>query len=295
MMETRTRGKGTMDRRLRGSVGTLDDVNPTRLSKRSQGCPLTDLSYAQPWLFTWHLFVEELWVHFGLSDPVGDAASLIDNLRMKPGDKIATYNVKFMRYAAQLNWGDTVLCHCFYQGLPNRLQDLIANREQGKPTSFHAIYQLAITFDNRYWKRNRERDRFHNTEKEAADSHHWKQGRMAQYSASLQSSAPSCPQSSMTPPQTAPSRSSQKPSRRPSSIVKSPTLSTPRVDLSDKLDRDSKLNGNEHKRHIDNNLCLYCGSKDHKVDGCPRKQPVRAQLTTLEEQETPLSENFSEN
>jgi len=230
-----------------------------------------DLGYAQSWLFTWHLFVEELRVHFGLLDPVGDAASLIDNLRMKPGDKIATYNVEFMRYAAQLNWGNTVLCHHFYQGLPNCLQDLIANREQGKPTSFHAMYQLAITFDNRYWEQNCERDRFRNMEKEAADSHHRKQGRMAQFSSSSQSSALSHPQSSITLPQTAPSWSSQKPSRRPSSIVKSPSPSIPRVDLSDKLGRDRKLNGNKRKRRIDNNLCLYCGSKDHKVDGCPRK------------------------
>ena len=99
-----------------------------------------DLSYTQPWLFTWHLFVEELQVHFRLLDLVGDAANLINNLRMKPGDKISTYNVEFMQYAAQLNWSDTVLCHRFYQGLPNRLQDLIANREHGKPTSFHAMY-----------------------------------------------------------------------------------------------------------------------------------------------------------
>ena len=62
-----------------------------------------DLGYTQPWLSTWHLFVDKLRVHFGLSDPVGDAANLIDNLRMKPGDKIATYNVEFMWYAAQLN------------------------------------------------------------------------------------------------------------------------------------------------------------------------------------------------
>jgi len=137
--------------------------------------------------------VEELRVHFRLLDPVGDATSLIDNLRMKPGDKISTYNVEFIRYAAQLNWGDTVLCHCFYQGLPNHLQDLIVNREQEKPTSFHAMYQLVITFDNRYWERNRERDCFCNTKKEAADSHHRKQGRMAQFFASLQSSTPSRP------------------------------------------------------------------------------------------------------
>jgi len=200
-----------------------------------------------------------------------------------------------MQYAAQLNWGDTVLCYRFYQGLPNHLQDLIANREQGKPTSFHAMYQLAITFDNRYWERNRERDCFCNTKKEAADSHHRKQDRMAQYSASSQSSALSCPQSSMTPPQTAPSRNSLKPSKRPSSIAKSPSPSTPHVDLSNKLGRDSKLNSNERKRRIDNNLCLYCRSRDHKVDRCPRKQTVRAWLTTLENQETPLSENLLEN
>ena len=157
------------------------------------------------------------------------------------------------------------------------------------------MYQLAITFDNHYWERNHKQDCFCNTEKEAADSHHWKQSRMTQYFASLQSSALSCPQSSTTPPKTIPSWSSQKLSRWPSSIVKLPSPSTPHVDFSNKLGKDSKLNGNERKRCIDNNLCLYCGSKDHKVDGCPRKQSVRTQLTTLEEQETLLSENLSEN
>ena len=47
--------------------------------------------------------MEELQVHFRLSDLVEDAANLIDNLRMKPADKIATYNVEFMWYTAQLN------------------------------------------------------------------------------------------------------------------------------------------------------------------------------------------------
>jgi len=40
MMETQTRGKGTIDHGLQGSVGTLVDVNPTRLSKQSQAVPL---------------------------------------------------------------------------------------------------------------------------------------------------------------------------------------------------------------------------------------------------------------
>jgi len=41
-METQTREKETIDRGLRGSVRTLADANPTKLSKQSQGCPLTD-------------------------------------------------------------------------------------------------------------------------------------------------------------------------------------------------------------------------------------------------------------
>jgi len=178
-----------------------------------------DLGYTQPWLSAWHLFVDKLWVHFGLSDPVGDATNLINNLRMKPGDKIATYNVEFMRYAAQLNWGDSVLCHRFYQGLPNRLQDPIANWEQGKPNSFQAMYQLAITFDNCYWERNREQDCLRNTEKDAADSHNQKQGKTTQYATSSQKSVPSHPQSSTALPQIAPSWSSLKPPRASSSIV----------------------------------------------------------------------------
>ena len=44
MMETRTKGKGTIDRGLRGSVGMLANANPTKLSKRSQAVPLQIIS-----------------------------------------------------------------------------------------------------------------------------------------------------------------------------------------------------------------------------------------------------------
>ena len=48
---------------------------------------------------------------------------------MKPGDKISTYNVDFMCYASQLDWGNSVLCHCYYQGLPNWIQDPNSTQE----------------------------------------------------------------------------------------------------------------------------------------------------------------------
>jgi len=96
--------------------------------------------------------VDELHQYFGLSDPIGEAANMLDNLHMKPSDKISTYNVDFMCYASQLGWGNSVLCHCYYQGLPNRIQDPISIREQGKPTLFQNMYVLAMTINHYYWE-----------------------------------------------------------------------------------------------------------------------------------------------
>ena len=48
----------------------------------------------------WNLFVDELHQHFGLLDPVDKAANMLDNLCMKSGDKISTYNVDFIYYAS---------------------------------------------------------------------------------------------------------------------------------------------------------------------------------------------------
>ena len=76
---------------------------------------------------------------------------------MKPGDKISTYNVDFMCYASQFGWGNSVLCHRYYQGFPNQIQDPISIQVQGKPTLFQDMYTLAMTINHCYWKRDRER------------------------------------------------------------------------------------------------------------------------------------------
>jgi len=80
-----------------------------------------DQGILQDWLFDWNLFVDELHWHFGLLDPVGEVANMLDNLYMKPSDKISTYNVNFMCYVSQLGWENSVLCHCYYQRLPNQI------------------------------------------------------------------------------------------------------------------------------------------------------------------------------
>jgi len=44
------------------------------------------------------------------------------------------------------------------------------------------------------------------------------------------------------------------------------------VDLSSKLASNGKLTSDERKKCLENNLCLYCGTGDHKLDSCPKKQ-----------------------
>ena len=74
-------------------TGVAQDWFEVGLNQEDQGI-------LQGWLSNWNLFVNELCRHFGLSDPVGEVANMLDNLRMKPGNKISTYNVDFMHYAS---------------------------------------------------------------------------------------------------------------------------------------------------------------------------------------------------
>ena len=146
-----------------------------------------DQGILQDWLSDWNLFVDELRRHFGLLDPVGEAANMLDNLRMKPGDKISTYNVDFMRYASQLGWGNSVLCHRYYQGLPNRIQDPISTWEQGKPTSFQDMYALAMTNNHCYWEQDHKHHCVRQAEKEALKFHSRKQGKASTSSSAMAS------------------------------------------------------------------------------------------------------------
>ena len=49
-------------------------------------------------------------------------------------------------------------------------------------------------------------------------------------------------------------------------------LNTLWVDFSSKLASNSKLTSDEYKKHLKNNLYLYYGAGDHKLDSCPKKQ-----------------------
>ena len=44
------------------------------------------------------------------------------------------------------------------------------------------------------------------------------------------------------------------------------------VDLSSKLANNGKLTSDKCKKHLKNNLCLYCGAGDYKLDSYLKKQ-----------------------
>jgi len=58
----------------------------------------------------------------------------------------------------------------------------------------------------------------------------------------------------------------------PPALKKQPN--TPQVDLSSKLASNGKLTSDKHKKHLENNLCLYCSVEDHKLDSCSKKQTI---------------------
>ncbi|KAF5343472.1 hypothetical protein D9756_003196 [Leucocoprinus leucothites] len=122
------------------------------------------------WFDNWSAFVHELRMHFGIANLKGEAAEMLDTLHMKLGDKIATYNVEFLKHASQLSWNDEVLCHRYYKGLLNCIQDPLSTHEQGKPTTFKEMHCLAIVYDRCYWEHDHEHVCACTAEKDATDS-----------------------------------------------------------------------------------------------------------------------------
>ena len=49
-----------------------------------------------------------------------------------------------------------------------------------------------------------------------------------------------------------------------------------KLDLTDKLGKDSKLTTQECQQHLDNELCLLCSKSGHMVRDCPTSTKARA-------------------
>jgi len=132
--------------------GVVQDWLQVALEQEDQGVH-------HAWLYSWSSFVKEMHTYFGIPDVTAEAAHSLDHLRMNPDDRIAIYNVAFLRYSAELQWTENALCHRYYSGLPDCIQDIISTREGGKPSTFQTLYSTAVSIDNHFWRRKRESER----------------------------------------------------------------------------------------------------------------------------------------
>jgi len=104
------------------------------------------------WLYSWSSFVKEMHTYFGIPDITVEAAYSLDHLHMNPDDQIAIYNVAFLQYCAELQWMENTLCHRYYFGLPDHIQDIIFTHEGGKPSTFQTLYSTAVSINNHFWE-----------------------------------------------------------------------------------------------------------------------------------------------
>jgi len=127
------------------------------------------------------------------------------------------------------------------------------------------MYALVMTINHCYWERDCEHHHVRQVEKEALESHSRKQEK-----ASTSSSVMASQNKENTPPAAPPTKNPSSKLFPFSAPKKQPN--TLQVDLSSKLASNGKLTSDECKKHLENNLCLYCGAEDHKLDSCPKKQ-----------------------
>jgi len=128
------------------------------------------------------------------------------------------------------------------------------------------MYTLAMTINHHYWEHNCKHHCARQAEKETFKSHSWKQGKASTSSHAIVF------QNKANPSLTASStKTSSKPSLSPAP-KKQPNFS--QVILSSKLASNGKLTTDEYKKYLENNLCLYYGIENHKLDSCPKKQTM---------------------
>jgi len=129
------------------------------------------------------------------------------------------------------------------------------------------MYTLAMTIDHHYWERDCKRHCAKQVEKETLESHSQKQEKASTSGSAMasQSKANSAPAALSAKNSSSKSSLSSAPKKQPNTL---------QVDLSSKLASNGKLTSDEHKKCLENNLCLYCGAENYKLDSYPKKQTM---------------------
>jgi len=102
------------------------------------------------WLYFWSSFVKEMHTYFGIPDIAVEVAYSLDHLHMNSDDWIAIYNIAFLWYSTELRWTENALCHRYYFGLSDCIQNIISTHEGGKPSTLQMLYSTAVSIDNHF-------------------------------------------------------------------------------------------------------------------------------------------------
>ncbi|KAF8626554.1 hypothetical protein AX17_006533 [Amanita inopinata Kibby_2008] len=186
-------------------------------------------------------FILELEDNFGLHDPAGDAETALTNLSMKDLHHITKYVVEFNKLAACIDWNEPALRDCFYCGLPLRLCTEVL--KGGKPLTLAAMRCKAQECDQIHWMMWDEIAREpKSTPRPAAKDSDAKPFTSSSTNVSKPSNTPRPSRPGHSAPPSAPPSSSA-PKTKP--------------DLTNKLGKDGKLNSDERKCRMENNLVIF--------------------------------------
>ena len=223
-------------------------------------------------LDNWSAFVCILCTQFSPIDPTADAEDSIDNLKMQDNQHILKYNIDFDRLVVQTGWSNNVLWHWHYSGLAEQIKDVMG--QQGKPETVPAMKTLAHAI-NSHWEWF--------CEKSCSDKPPPKQDNKSQQKSEKKPEISSSNSTKQNPPTSTSSNNNK--------LAK---LSASGNSISNKLGKDDKLSAEEHQRHFNNNLFLYCGDTGHKTADCKKaatstsKAKAHAAAVKEKQQEEPL-------
>jgi hypothetical protein len=226
------------------------------------------------WEDDYSVFMDELQTNFGPFDPIGDAETDLESLKMGEGQKFIKFVIVFNRLSSLVDWNDQALRHSFYRALPNRIKDEIARVQ--RPNTLIGLKALARQIDSRYWRRQEEIKR-ENKSKPSTTSQDKSNNNNNKSSKNTSTSATS----STTPKTSSTSTSTPSGSGNSASSSKKTT-----EDLSNKLGKDGKLTTDERNRRITNNLCLFCGGTGHRASECKKAAKARAAKVKTESADT---------
>lgn len=198
------------------------------------------------------LFCKELQTMFGDPDQIATAERQLYNLKQR--SSASAYIADFTRYAAVVNWNDEAFAAQFYRGLKDVIKDELARSP--KPKDLKTLQEVAVRIDTRLFERQVERgdrDRTH----------------FVPNSASQRYQTPY--KSTFTKTTVTPNFMARQNPPDHAQMVTS-------TNLKPKAFR-GRLPPAEYERRKQQNLCLYCGEKNHTVQSCPIAPPSRPRFS----------------